>query len=410
MTVALGAGAAVPEFAITDLPKLTSDGVRAAGKAISRAGENLPEPRTGEYLGLYDYNFTDGYYSIKPQECSIVKTDEGYSIQLGIGGVLQDMEPLSVPLQKIVTDAADPDYACYWGIPVDGSAVVLKDVRLYTRDGSAFTADVFVAGCAVADIDPSTGRFTTIGWAPTPVTFDVTEGGDFFQQTQQYWIDPTGAGISGTAITGIAMGCMYNDEVSAIGMNFFEPMYFQPNAVYDGTLEGSALYGSPEIVSVDGDCYVAPFSDFSLGDGYMAFGVSDNMGALVSVTDGDEVTGLCNLALYGQGSPIYWGDSMNPAGNYSARGTLKSNGDHNMTISYPEINLISGDGSEVATYTDLNLKFNAADAIEQISADDADIPVEYYSLEGLRLADPVAGQIVICRRGSRAVKMVITRL
>lgn len=410
MAAALGAGAAVPEFTITDLPLLTPNGVRAAGKVFSRAGENLPEPKTGEYLGLYDYDFTDGYYSIKPQECSIVKTDEGYSIQLGIGGVLQNMNPLSVPLQIIETDAADPDYAYSWGIPIDGSAVVLKDVELHTADGGTITADVFVAGCAVADINPSTGRYTTVGWAPTPVTFDVTESGDFFQQTQQYWIDPTGAGISGTAITGIAMGCMYNGEVSSIGMNFFEPMYFQPNAIYEGTLEGSAQYGSPEIVPVGGDCYVAPFSDFSLGSGYMAFGVSDNMGALVSVTDGDEVTGLCNLALYAQGSPIYWGDSMNPSGDYAAEGTLKRNGGHKMTISYPEINLIIGDGSEIATYTDLTLTFDATDALEQISVDDSDMSVEYYSLEGLRLAEPAPGQIVICRRGSRIEKMVVNRL
>lgn len=203
---------------------------------------------------------------------------------------------------------------------------------------------------------------------------------------------------------------MFDGNVSVIGMNFFEPMYFQPNAIYEGTLEGSSQYGSPEIVPIGGDCYVAPFSDFSLGSGYMAFGVSDNMGALVSVTDGDEVTGLCNLALYAQGSPIYWGDSMNPSGDYAAEGTLKRNGGHKMTISYPEINLIIGDGSEIATYTDLTLTFDATDALEQISVDDSDMSVEYYSLEGLRLAEPAPGQIVICRRGSRIEKMVVNRL
>lgn len=407
LAAALGAGAAVPEFTITDLPLLTPADVRVAGKVFSRAGENLPEPRTGEYLGLYDYDFTDGYYSIKPQKCSIVKTNEGYSIQLGIGGVLQGMEPLSVPLQIIETDAADPDYAYSWGIPIDGSAVVLKDVGLHTADGGTITADVFVAGCAIADINPSTGRYTTVGWAPTPVTFDVTESGDFFQQTQQYWLG--GGTVSGTAITGIAMGCMYEGNVSAIGMNFFEPMYFQPNAIYEGTLEGSSQYGSSEIVPVGGDCYVAPFSDFSLGSGYMAFGVSDNMGALVSVVDGGKTAGLCNLALYSMGAPIYWGDSMNPSGDYAAEGALKRTGDNRMTISYPEINLINGDGSEIATYTDLSLTFNVTDAIEGISVDDSDMPVEYYSLEGLRLADPAPGQIVICRRGSHAEKMVVNR-
>lgn len=81
-----------------------------------------------------------------------------------------------------------------------------------------------------------------------------------------------------------------------------------------------------------------------------------------------------------------------------------------MTISYPEINLIIGDGSEIATYTDLTLTFDATDALEQISVDDSDMSVEYYSLEGLRLAEPAPGQIVICRRGSRIEKMVVNRL
>lgn len=43
--------------------------------------------------------------------------------------------------------------------------------------------------------------------------------------------------------------------------------------------------------------------------------------------------------------------------------------------------------------------------IDGVSADNMS-PVEYYNLQGQRIASPEKGQIVICRRGSQAAKVV----
>ena len=45
--------------------------------------------------------------------------------------------------------------------------------------------------------------------------------------------------------------------------------------------------------------------------------------------------------------------------------------------------------------------------IGSIGADDYDAPEEYYSLQGMRLSEPVKGQIVIVRKGSKAYKTII---
>ena len=47
--------------------------------------------------------------------------------------------------------------------------------------------------------------------------------------------------------------------------------------------------------------------------------------------------------------------------------------------------------------------------IDSIVTDSADenAPVEYYNLQGIRLSEPVAGQIVIRRQGSKVSKIVV---
>ena len=45
--------------------------------------------------------------------------------------------------------------------------------------------------------------------------------------------------------------------------------------------------------------------------------------------------------------------------------------------------------------------------ILDITSPDADAPVEYYNLQGVRVAEPAPGQVVIRRQGSSAIKTVI---
>lgn len=45
-------------------------------------------------------------------------------------------------------------------------------------------------------------------------------------------------------------------------------------------------------------------------------------------------------------------------------------------------------------------------AINSVSADVANAPVEYFSLQGVRVTRPAAGQVVIRRQGADATKVV----
>ncbi|HAP29919.1 MAG TPA: hypothetical protein DCR26_07335 [Porphyromonadaceae bacterium] len=45
-------------------------------------------------------------------------------------------------------------------------------------------------------------------------------------------------------------------------------------------------------------------------------------------------------------------------------------------------------------------------AINSVSADAANAPVEYFSLQGVRVTRPAAGQVVIRRQGADATKVV----
>ena len=45
--------------------------------------------------------------------------------------------------------------------------------------------------------------------------------------------------------------------------------------------------------------------------------------------------------------------------------------------------------------------------VESILGDDSNAPVEYYNLQGVRLAQPEKGQLVIVRKGSKAAKVIV---
>lgn len=45
--------------------------------------------------------------------------------------------------------------------------------------------------------------------------------------------------------------------------------------------------------------------------------------------------------------------------------------------------------------------------IDDINADDNDAPVEYYSLQGIRLTAPIAGTVCLRRQGSRVSKVLV---
>lgn len=64
--------------------------------------------------------------------------------------------------------------------------------------------------------------------------------------------------------------------------------------------------------------------------------------------------------------------------------------------------LISGDGA-VLNKIEI-VRHPGGDAVETIDASNA--AAEYFNLQGVRIAEPAAGQLVICRQGNKAVKMI----
>ncbi|MDE5693617.1 MAG: hypothetical protein K2I09_06840, partial [Duncaniella sp.] len=46
-------------------------------------------------------------------------------------------------------------------------------------------------------------------------------------------------------------------------------------------------------------------------------------------------------------------------------------------------------------------------AIEDVLDNDSNAPVEYYNLQGVRISEPAAGQVVIRRQGSKVSKVVV---
>lgn len=359
---------------------------------VSRA-ESMPELKTGEFDGIFAFNYTqDGIYSVGPVAANIIKEGDTYMMQLGFGEIFQDMELLPVPLTKVSIPMQDGSSKEMWGIPIDGTAVVEKDADLTDKDGNSFKADIFVAGCCVADGD---GQYVMKGWGPAEVAFSVSEDGALLEQLQWGW-----NGLSQYAITGIAFGCKVNGDVVGVGMNFLSPVFYQPNGTFSMTAETDE--GNEDI---SGGCYVTPFSNQNVGSGYLAYGVAGAGGALPSVIDGDEAKTVPNPAVYMGGYELYWGDSLS-SDNFSATGTYAENGDAK-TISYPDLNWLMGNGSDVAYFKDTTITFGGTGAINDVAVDNNNAPVEYFNLQGVRVNEPVAGQIVIRRQGNEVSKLLV---
>lgn len=53
------------------------------------------------------------------------------------------------------------------------------------------------------------------------------------------------------------------------------------------------------------------------------------------------------------------------------------------------------------------IKDSGSSAIEDVIDNDDNAPVEYYNLQGVRINEPAAGQVVIRRQGSKVSKVVV---
>ena len=267
----------------------------------------------------------------------------------------------------------------------------MNDVEL--DDGSK--VDVYIGGYAIYDMDQTTGAYAYKGRSSgMDPMFECSANGDFLGLIQFNWKNMT-APVSGIWFAADIQGKTYD-----IGLDVMAPVYYQNNASYSTTMAGEE--GDEDI---SGECYVLPV-EYKIGNGYAAYGVVDCGGAIINIVDGKDATCYPNVALYYAGSAIYWGDAQNSADNFAAAGSFAENGD-TKTITYDDLSWLLGNGQELGYFKNTTITFGGTGAINEVAVDNNNAPVEYFNLQGVRVNEPVAGQIVIRRQGNEVSKLLV---
>lgn len=367
--------------------QLTATSMKTMSVA-SRADETTPELTGGEYVAQFAMDFQDGFGSANPRTAKITRDGEGYVLDLGLNGLFTDLTVKDVKLEKVALEGNDGTTTYFWGIPK--GQVVMNDVEL--DNGSK--VDVYIGGYAIYDINQSTGAYEYLGNsnAITPM-FECSANGDFLGLIQFNWKNTT-APVNGIWFAADIQGKTYD-----IGLDVMAPVYYQNNASYSTTMAGEE--GDED---VSGECYVLPV-EYEIGNGYAAYGVVDCGGAIINIVDGKDATCYPNVALYSAGSAIYWGDA-NSADNFAAAGSFAENGD-TKTITYDDLSWLLGNGKEHGHFTNTKITFGGTGAINEVAVDNNNAPVEYFNLQGVRVNEPVAGQIVIRRQGNEVSKLLV---
>lgn len=368
--------------------QLTATSMKTMSVA-SRADETTPELTGGEYVAQFAMDFQDGFGSANPRTAKITRDGEGYVLDLGLNGLFTDLTVNDVKVEKVALEGNDGTTTYFWGIPK--GQVVMNDVEL--NDGSK--VDVYIGGYAIYDMD-QTGAYAYKGNSSgMDPMFECSASGDFLRLIQFNW-NGTTASVSGIWFAADIQGKTYD-----IGLDVMDPVYYQNNASYSTTMAGEE--GDED---VSGECYVLPVTYQQLGSGYETYGVVDCGGAIISIVDGKDATCYLNVALYYAGSAIYWGDAQNSAENFAAAGSFAENGD-TKTITYDDLSWLLGNGQELGYFTNTTITFGGTGAINEVAVDNNNAPVEYFNLQGVRVNEPVAGQIVIRRQGNEVSKLLV---
>lgn len=367
--------------------QLTATSMKTMSVA-SRADETTPELTGGEYVAQFAMDFQDGFGSANPRTAKITRDGEGYVLDLGLNGLFTDLTVNDVKVEKVALEGNDGTTTYFWGIP--RGQVVMNDVEL--DNGSK--VDVYIGGYAIYDMD-QTGAYAYKGNSSgMDPMFECSANGDFLGLIQFNWKNTT------APVSGIWFAADIQGETYDIGLDVMAPVYYQNNASYSTTMAGDE--GDEDI---SGECYVLPV-EYNIGNGYAAYGVVDCGGAIINIVDGKDATCYPNVALYYAGSAIYWGDAQNSADNFAAAGSFAENGD-TKTITYDDLSWFLGNGQELGYFTNTKITFGGTGAINEVAVDNNNAPVEYFNLQGVRVNEPVAGQIVIRRQGNEVSKLLV---
>ena len=110
------------------------------------------------------------------------------------------------------------------------------------------------------------------------------------------------------------------------------------------------------------------------------------------------------------GSTTVKGSVKKGAGNLAATYTV-ANG--KTTITVPDWNFFVGSSNmyypltETTIELNLNIEDGDSNGISDITVDNENAPVEYFNLQGMRINEPAAGQIVIRRQGTKTSKILV---
>lgn len=377
-----------PQIKLTESKnQLTATSLKTMSVA-SRADETTPELTGGEYVAQFAMELQDGFGSLNSRTAKITKDGDGYVLDLGLNGLFTDLTVNDVKVEKVALEGNDGTTTYFWGIP--RGQVVMNDVEL--NDGSK--VDVYIGGYSIYDMD-QTGAYAYKGNSSgMDPMFECSASGDFLRLIQFNWNGTT------APVSGIWFAADIKGEPYDIGLDVMDPVYYQNNASYSTTMAGEE--GDEDI---SGECYVLPV-EYKIGNGYAAYGVVDCGGAIINIVDGKDATCYPNVAIYYAGSAIYWGDAQNSADNFAAAGSFAENGD-TKTITYDDLSWLLGNGQELGYFKNTTITFGGTGAINEVAVDNNNAPVEYFNLQGVRVNEPVAGQIVIRRQGNEVSKLLV---
>lgn len=325
---------------------------------------------------------------------------------------------------------------CYFGFRANKNAIYIQKIEItyelggpvetrepadlsfpqasYTATmGEEFTAPVLTKATtaaaayesskpAVATVDPATGAVTLVGVGTTTITATTEANADFLAGSASYTlkVDPA------PTYTEVYLASSVADGKYA----FVCPKGVMKN--YTGTNSYGFMYIDETITVENGK--------FMCNDDYLIdIAKTDNGYTFKTVKGkflGMDKTHSGSFNFYSSadasGSNCYWGIEFD-----GTTVKITNKGRAGYVLGYTEYT--QNDGSKVWELVttnkatdpcDLQLfsTVNAESAIGSIVTDaDAEAPVEFYNLQGIRVANPEAGNIYIRRQGSKATKVLV---
>ncbi|MBD5229288.1 MAG: hypothetical protein HDS69_04540 [Bacteroidales bacterium] len=384
---------------------------RVAAKADAYDGETWKELGQGKYKAsiMADYyGASDAFADVTVYEA------EGKKGLYKVEGVWADM--LSVPATLII-DATDPEYVIVpnqnTGVQdnVDGITYIASQSWV-ASDEYGFTKDLFIEYFAEINAYETDGviyfpaESLVLQWPEAPAD-------------SKYNTDPNKWYVGDSDGCLVLPGANYVDPWSETIEATMKETFISP--MFTAT---QAIAGTPYTVNVKvnkEEGLIKVIDPLKLAYSTFGFqGTSPDM--VIEFADpANAVIGLTSTGINGGSEDgVYYYASLSsnfddpsecPAEN---RITVTEEGE-NTTVSFPLRSMIfiastSGSAYYTCTTAPSSITFKTpsdSNGIEGVAIDNNDAPVEYFNLQGVRVENPAAGQLLIKRQGSEVSKTVI---